>query len=305
MGFLSFGHHGPTRPREPSGVSGWIRVRRRCRTSRSSSSRKAEVTGLDATMLDPEGERLPGLWADGSVPVADVRAYFGGAKSIAVSMFDQVIVPKCDPALVRSAVTKAVESGLVWLVNSPTSLWKEACPMSALDGAAELRPSPDPISQPDLLPEALPAAWNENATNGFTLAQAVSQAHGEAMLWGLVRESIRSAVDTGWLEIAEGQVDCRYSDAGQLHLKRPAAKSEPVQDPSPGPVPGNGGGALLNMLEVQNLGDLTSDLLDLTAGHDFPFRVRAVPGATLDPELRRRVNERLAEISTDLRVDSP
>ncbi len=265
---------------------------------------KAELTDLDATMLDPEGERLPGLWADGPVPVADVLAYFGGAKSIAVSTFDQVIVPKCDPALVRSAVTKAVESGLVWLVNSPTSLWKEACPMSALDGAAELRPSPNLIPATDLLPDALPAAWSGSTANGFTIAQALSQARGEAMPWGLVRESIRRAVDTRWLQIAEGEVGCRYSDAGQLRLRRPAPKAEPDPIP-PVPVPGNGGGALLNMLEVQNLGDLTSDLLDLTAGLDFRFRVRPEPGTPLDTRLLRQINERLAEISKDLRVDSP
>ncbi len=266
---------------------------------------KAQLTGLDPKLLDPDGDRLPGLWAKGPLPVADVVAYFGGGRRIAVGEFDQVIAPKCDPAIVRSAVREAVEAGIVSLVNRPTSLWKEECPESALDGAAELRPAPELIPPGDLGPDALPAGWTDGATNGFTLAQALSQARGKPVPWGLVRESIRRAVDTRWLEIADGEVGCPYHAAGQLRLKRPESKPEPEPVPDPDPVPGNGRGALLEMHEVQNLGDLTSDLLTLTAGHDFRFRVRPEPGGTLDDELLRRVNERLAEISADLRVDSP
>ena len=266
---------------------------------------KAELSGLDATMLSPEGVRLPELWKEGPLPVADVLRYFKGGTSAFVTDYDEVTVPRCDPFEVRAAVAEAVESGLIWLVNQPTSLWKEPCPESALDGAAALRPSPDLIPAADLLPEALPAAWSGGATNAFDLAQAASQAHREPIPWGLVRESIRRAVDTRWLEIVRGEVDCRYSDAGQLHLKSPAPKSEPVQDPSPHPAPGNGGGVLLEMHEIQDLGDLTSDLLKLTAGQDFRFRVSPELGGPLEAKILRQINERLARISEDLRVASP
>ena len=140
-------------------------------------------------MLDPGKPSLPGLWSGASLPLPDVQGYFGGDRTIVVGEggLDQVTVPRCDPAIVRDAVARAVEEGAVWLVNGPTSLWKEPAPAAALDGNAVLRPRPEPVTPSGLLPESLPA-WAEGATNGARLdplSQALSHARGETMSWGL------------------------------------------------------------------------------------------------------------------------
>ena len=182
-------------------------------------------------------------------------------------------------------------------MNGPTSLWKELPPAAALDGNAVLRPRPEPVTPSGLLPESLPGAWTGEATNGVRLNQALSQARGETMPWGLVRESIRVAVNTRWLTVAGGAVDCAFDQAGQLLLERPAETPEP---PSPPAVPT---GALLELGELQDLADLAPDLASVAAGYSLRYRVQPELDGDADAPVRASVNERLAEVSADLKVE--
>ena len=260
---------------------------------------KAELACLNPGMLDPGKPFLPELWSGESLPLSDVLEYFGGVRIIVVgkSGLDQVTVPRCDPAIVRDAVARAVEDGAVWLVNGPTSLWKEAPPPAALEGNAVLRPRPQTVPPSGLLPESLAGAWTEDATNGARLNQALSQACGETMPWGLVRESIRAAVNTRWLMLVGGAVDCAFDQAGQLLLERPA---EAPETPSPPTVPA---GALLEVSELQDLADLAPELASLSAGYGLRYRVRPEMDGGADTGVRADVNERLAGISEDLKVE--
>lgn len=147
-----------------------------------------------------------------------------------------------------------------------------------------------------MLPESLPGAWTDGATNGARLNQALSQARGETMPWGLVRESIRAAVNTRWLTLIGGVVDCAFDQAGQLLLERPAEAPEP---PSPQTV---SSGALLEMAELQDLADRAPELASMAAGYGLRYRVRPELDGEADAEVRAGVNERLAEVSVDLNV---
>ena len=260
---------------------------------------KADLASLDPGMLGPGKPCLPELWSGEALPFADVLGYFDGSRTVVVgeSGLDQVTVPRCDPGVVRDAVARAVEGGVVWLVNGPTSLWKEPPPLATLDGSAVLRRPPALVSPSNLLPESLPGAWTEGATNGVRLNQALSQARGETMPWGLVRESIRAAVNTRWLTLAGGAVDCAFDQAGQLLLERPAETREP---PSPSPVPA---GALLEVGELQDLADLAPELASVAAGYGLRYRVRPELDGDAEASVRASVNERLAEVSADLKVE--
>ena len=260
---------------------------------------KAELVSLDAGMLDPGKARLPDLWGGEALPLSEVVGYFDGSRTVVVGEggLDEVTVPRCDPDVVRAAVGRAVEGGVVWLVNGPTSLWKEPPPDAALDGSAVLRRPPELVPASDLVPESLPGAWKDGGTNGVRLNQALSQTHGETMPWGLVRESIRAAVNTRWLTLAGGAVDCAFDQAGQLLLERPA---ETPETPSPPTVPA---GALLELAELQDLVDIAPELASIAAGYGLRYRVRPELDADADAEARAGVNERLAEISTDLTVE--
>ena len=80
--------------------------------------------------------RLPGLWNNESVTVEAVMAYFAGRHSVTVpreGYEDTVFIPKCDPAEVETAISEAVEQGVVWLVNGPASILSEPIPAGVLE----------------------------------------------------------------------------------------------------------------------------------------------------------------------------
>ena len=259
----------------------------------------AELASLSPEMLDPRKSRLPELWSGEALSFPDLLGYFDGSRTVVVgdSGLDQVIVPRCNPDAVREAAAGAVRDGIVWLVNGPTSLWKEPPPAAAVDVNAVLRPPPESVPTSGLLPESLPGAWTDGATNGVRLNQALSQARGETLPWGLVRESIRAAVNTRWLTLVGGAVDCEFDQAGQLVLERPA---EAPEQPSP---PTATAGAVLEVGELQDLAELAPDLASLTAGYGLRYRVRPELDGDADAGVRDQVNERLAEVSADLKVE--
>ena len=259
----------------------------------------AELTGLGSGLLDPAGGLLPGLWSEGRCTLDELCRYFGGDRTVPVGDdgLDEVTAPRCDPAVLRAAVVGAVESGTLWLVSGPASLWREAPPESALAGSAELRARPEKIPPSELLPEAAPDAWKDGATNGSALVQAVSLARGEAMPWGLLKEGLRDAVNTRWLRVIEGAIDCGFHEAGTLVLERP---KEPP--PPPPPIPAVEG-PLLEGAEVQDFADAVPELAELAAGYGIRFRVRTVLSTPAPDDVRRQLNGRLAEIARDLKVD--
>lgn len=79
-------------------------------------------------------------------------------------------------------------------------------------------------------------------------------------------------------------------------LERPAKAPEP---PSPAAVPA---GALLEVAELQDLAELAPELTGLAAGYGLRYRVRPELDGAANAEVRAGVNERLAEVSKDLKV---
>ena len=263
----------------------------------------AELTRLSPQMLDPEGAALPQLWSGESLPLSGLLAYFGGGKTVMVpkeGFEEPLAVPRCDAEMVREAVASAVELGVVWLLNGPTSLWKEAVPASVLDGDATLRARPERVAHSELLPESLPDAWADGATNGIRLTQALSQARGQAVPWGLLRDGIRAAVATRWLEVVSGEVDCAFDQAGTLKLGRPKAAPQPAQPDQPLHPPG--GGAVLEVDQLQDLAELGPDLMEIAAGSGLHFRVSVGLEEELDSGKRAELNRRLVEVSADLKL---
>ena len=264
---------------------------------------RARLERLPERLLAPDA--LPELWSGGQVAFAELVAYFGGGRRVRVAregFEEELVVPACDPGILREAATRAVEQGIVWLRNGPTSLWKETPPAGALDGQAALWPPPAISSPQELTAEALPGGWREGATNGALLTRALGQQRGEALPWGLVRESIRGAVNARWLRITGGEADCAFDQAGQLLLERPPETPEP-----PTPVAGGGAGgagsAVLEAHDLQTLADEAPELVALAAGSDLRFRVRPELVDDADAETRSALNERLAKISADLKVE--
>ena len=235
---------------------------------------KAALAILPHSLLEPG--RLSGLWNENGATLGEVVAYFKGGHTVTVpreGYDDLETIPQCDEAHVREAVRGAVEAGLVWLSNGPTSLWREPVPDDVLTDAAQLRPRPVPIPAAELVEEAIPDAWLEGRTNGADLTRALSQARQHAVPWGLVREAILSGVDTRWLQIRDGDAvsaDTPFRDAGKVVLVRPLQTFDPTPPETSPPA------TLLEGHQIQDLAELLPELMEASAGHQLKFRVQAV-----------------------------
>ena len=265
---------------------------------------KAELARLADELLAPGV--LPQLWTGDSNPkvtLREVTDYFGGGRTIRIPMegYDEVrTIPRCSDEVVREAVERAVMRGTVWITNGPASVWRDPIPYGVYDEDAVLHPKPELLGAQELVAEALPGAWQDGKANGIALAQALSQARGMTLPWGLVRESIRAGVESRWLEVAEdsGPVGCGYEDAGSLRLVRPATGGTPPPS-RPEPV---GGDAALEGSQIQDLADLVPDLLAASAGNELRFHVRVALGEEASHEVRTVLDEMLARVSERLKT---
>ena len=250
---------------------------------------------------------LPELWTGAQVTLPDLVAYFAGGHAVRIPKegYDETrVIPRCSASAVQDAVRRAVEVGIVWLTNGPTSVWKEQIPYGVLDDNAVLHPKPDPIAVQELVDDALPEAWRDGATNGIALTQALSRARGKTLPWGLVRESIKAGVDSRWLTLADSSVavKCAYDEAGQLRLERPAGDTKP--DP---PHPKSVAGTLLEGSQIQDLAELIPKLLETSAGNELRFLVSVVLNRDGDDNVsndaRATLDKLLATVSEDLKID--
>ena len=268
---------------------------------------KAALADLPGRLLAPGDNALPGLWETGSVTLGDVIAYFQGGHTVTVPRggYDEVeAIPRCAEEVVRAAVGAAVEDGLIWLTNGPTSLWNEPVPEDVLTRAARLRGRPERVPASTLTEDELPGAWQDGSTNGADLTRALSHARGEAVPWGLVRESIRAGVESRWLRTKDGEAEIlhrAYRDAGRLVLERPSQVSG--SGPAPLPVTPTSPATNLEGHQIQDLADIVPDLIEASAGYQLKFRVQVVLDDAPD-EVRVKV-EQLIGRRLKAGLDSP
>ena len=262
---------------------------------------RAELRELPRGLLAP-GE-LPALWEEGSLPLPKILAYFSGSHVAILpreGYEETLAIPACPEETVRHAVAQAVEQGMAWLVSGPTSCWKERVPPAVLDDAAVLRPPPEMLPPQALTEEALPSAWADGETNGVALVQALSHQQGAAVPWGLVRESIHTAVGSRWLETTSSdsltQIAENYADAGQYRLRRPRSPT-PVKPPAPPPARE----AALDGAQIQDLAEQMPALLAAGAGHGLRFRVGVSLDAGAPPAVQAKVDELLAQVAPGLK----
>lgn len=262
--------------------------------------RKAQLAGLDQSLLAPDA--LPELWRDERLTLEDIKSYFSGKHVVAIAREgyeEKEAIPACKEELLRDSIENAIKAGAVWLTSGPASFWKEDIPFGAIDKNAALRPRPDLIPVQELMDDVLPAAWNNGTTNGASLMQALSQARGEAVPWGLVRDSISAALQSRWLEAAETPVwdEISFHTAGQWKLRR--AKRAPSE---PAPSSDHASAAALGGAQIQDLAEQVPRLLEAGAGWDLHFHVRISLNPETPAEARTEIGRLLATVSAELKV---
>jgi len=265
---------------------------------------KARLARLNEELLAPG--RLPDLWesANGGghvLSVATLLKYFSGGHVATISKEgyeEYASIPACPADTVLEAVGRATERGITWMTNPPATSWKEPVPAGALSDKATLHPPPPAVTPQNLTREAVPAAWQDDRTNGVALTQALSQERSTALPWGIVRDGIGAAVNTRWLVLADGSgpYDCEYGQAAQVVLKRP-----PAQEPSPSSA--NGGTAhqaTLDASQIQDLADEVPDLLAAAGGSELRFHIAVTLDGEVTEESRSEVDAVLARVSSKL-----
>ena len=258
---------------------------------------KAMLTSLPVALLVPDA--LPELWRNERLGLKQAKHYFSGEHTVTIAhdgWDEEQAIPGCDEAILEAALAEAVSSGTVWLLNGPTSCWKENVPFTALDEEAELLPPPQMVAPSELTPDELPDAWTNGETNGAAMVRALSRKRRVAMPWGLVRESLTQAVRSRWLETVGGDATVEFDGAGEWRLRVPEGHTPQKVAPA---------ASMLEMegTQVQDLADLVPKLMEESAGHGLRFRVGVALDASAPEKVRRKVDDLLAEAMPELKSD--
>ena len=273
----------------------------------------AELGEIPGDLLAPKA--LPDLWGGDEITVQAVTDYFDGTKVVQVDkggFTEPAPVPKAPADVVETAVNEAVEAGKVWLLSGPSSLLGETIPAGVLSPAAKLRVPPAIISAAAILPENLPAAWKGGQTTALSIATALSNQAGHTLPWKTVRDVVGGAIQARFVALTE--------DSAPWPCELPAANSVKLQVAETG-VDGGGGGdggpgpgaktlvaqAELEPSEIQDLGDLIPQLLEIKTKIDMPlkFRVRIEFGdgeQDASPESVASINELLESIRAGFKI---
>ena len=259
-------------------------------------------------------EQLPGLWSGEEISAQDLFDYFAGGHTVSLPRegYEEILqIPKCEPAHLETAILQAVEKGIVWLTSGPASILDEPVPAGVLTAAAKLRPRPEPIEVSELMAESIPDAWKEGKANALALAAALSARRGVNLPWTTVRSAIASAIRARWIEPARDSAEwpCDLAAAQHVIFQVPAEEArdgkEPIYGTGSGPRGLPRAEAVLEADRIQDLADQVPKLLRATIGNDLKFTLRVeVSGeSTPSPEAIEKINQLLAEVSDELRLE--
>ncbi|MDE0183895.1 MAG: DUF499 domain-containing protein [Candidatus Poribacteria bacterium] len=267
----------------------------------------ATLSELPSNLL--KHQELPGLWQSDEITVQCLYDYFAGGYVVNIpkdGYEEPLTIPKCDPAVVDTAVLEAVELGTVWLTSGPASILNEPVPAGVLNAEATLRPPPAPIPVNELMEEATPQAWEDGKTTALALVTALSQKRGATLPWQTVRSAIDDAIRAKWLALRNDSAywPCDLTGAQHVVLQVPQTR-----DPIP-PIPPKPAGLLVATADleahgIQDLADQIPDITDAAIGEDLKFNIRVEFGGETppDPEAVEKINALLAEVSEDMKLE--
>jgi len=256
-------------------------------------------------------QRLPGLWSAEEITVNDVTDYFAGGHTVTVpreGYEDTVIIPKCEPATVETAIGEAVERGILWLTNGPASILGEPIPAGVLTPTATLQQPPDAIAVDELMAESIPDAWKDGKTNALAVSTALSAKRGKTLPWPVVRSAIDAGIRARWIELADDGAPwpCEFAGAQHVILRVPEGRhlGEEPREFKPKPKGLLVAEATLLANGIQDLADQIPDITKAAVGNDLKFSLRIEFGGETAPapEAVEKINALLAEVSDDLKL---
>ena len=299
-------------------------------------SEYATLSSLHPTLLQPG--TLPELWQSNALSLGELYAYFSG-KVIQIhkkgdegqEYSEPFSLPRAPREVINSAIQAAVKERTLWLRSGRASLFAEEVAEELLIDEATLQLPPKSIQASEILPENLPAAWENGTTNAHTIADALSSKVGQVLPWATVRATIEAAFNARWLERTEdsGLWPCDYAGARSVRItmfQEPAIPKPPPQPykNSHSPTGGNSSQsetikvhdglgtyglsteATLEVYELQNLVEQLGALERETIGLKLTYHVRITldgsDGQPISNEIRDKVNTLLSEVSDKLNL---
>lgn len=159
----------------------------------------AELTSLPAALLAPR--RLPDLWQEDELPVANLRCYFGGGHTVQVAIAEGYSEPRAIPRvsseILDKAIAEAIQARQVWLYGEGISLYGEPADTGVISDACVLLPKPDTLGALDLEPEKIPTAWTEQGTATVeAIYRACKSDKGQQLPWTCIRPGITAMVSS-------------------------------------------------------------------------------------------------------------
>jgi hypothetical protein len=251
----------------------------------------AELTDMDAALLAPSA--LPGLWKSASEPIVwrDVIAYFDGQKT-----------PHVQPSALLSALSQAVQLGIVLARTPERSYLKELLPSEAVTDSLELLAPPAPVQAEDLLPDALSGVWEDKQAFLESLWHALSQARGHAVPWPMLCEGVTAGLGKRLFEVSQGSIwPCVAEKAGQVVLTLGTKQTikEPPRLPLPGQLTAEG---TLSTFELMKLGERVQELSAAAPTLTFGFHVLITAnGDDATADIAAELNAILAELTSKLK----
>ena len=257
-------------------------------------------------------QKLPGLWSDEEIGVQDVYDYFAGGHTVSVPQegYEETLtIPKCESADVETAISQAVEQGLVWLNNEPASILKEPVPAGVLNASAILRPPPERIDVTELMGDSIPDAWKNDKANALAIAAALSTQRGMTLPWHTVKSAIDDGIRARWIELSDSNITwpCDFNGAQQVVLQIP--QNEKIREDEKDRYQPTPSGTLiaeaaLEANGIQDLADQIPDIAKAAVGNNLKFNVRIeFSGETPpNPEQVQKINELLSDVSDDLKL---
>ncbi|MBI3370955.1 MAG: ATP-binding protein [Betaproteobacteria bacterium] len=246
---------------------------------------------------------LPELWKTDPLALGALCSYFSGKHYIQMDKGgykEPMSIPGASPETVKQAVSAIVKAGRVWLVTPALSVLGEDVPVGLLTDDAALNSPPPPISPTDLLPEALPAAWEEPRTNAHLLHIALSTKFGRTLPWATVRAAIDEAFRLGLLERSLLSKEWPTDLGGAAGILIVVSRRDKADSNRTAAYGAKLATAELEAAEVQDLAEVVGDLMKAAAGQRLRFKVTvelgestSVPQGVVD-----EVNRHLTNIKT-------
>jgi hypothetical protein len=239
---------------------------------------------------------LTGLWptSDDGVKLSDIFMWFDGSH-----VYEEETqpgyppearpIPKVNYAIVKKAVSKAIQDGGLWLVYGNDSVFQEVTTDLQMDPDAVLYRPPAPLAAMDLLPALLPGAWSKESEPKSTvlaLYADLKATRGKPWPTKLFLDGLNAALGQGFIHRASGSgpVSSLERESGVELIIR----SETPKPPDLTQLPTGRRGSSLAVLSIGEIQDFAEQIHDLTkplVGLDPRIEVRITVKSKTDGDL--------------------